>query len=193
MNYYNNEYENSNYEEYFKGMNNREEYPRNSYQNNLSNAQEDANYDFDNAPEVQQSNLASYGAFQRVQGAENFQNLSGAQNNQWLGGAQGMQNQCGQNVIQRPGQVRRYNSCYNINGRNYVITNRNFYNRYFTRYNHIYVNNCNHIKDFLRDCNIYHFTNQTIYEGCQYLGSNTVVANNWCGNNNNSCCNNNVF
>lgn len=190
MDYYNNEYENSNYEEYYKGMNNKDNYPQNSCQNNW---QEDADYDFHNVSEVKQGNLASYGAYQRVQGAENFQN-----NNQYLGGARGIQNQCGQNqggqnIIQRPGQVRRYNSFYNINGRNYVITNRNFYNRYFTRYNHIYVNNCNHIKDFLRDCNIYHFTNQTIYEGCQYLGSNTVVANNWCGNNNNSCCNNNVF
>lgn len=184
MDYYNNEYENSNYEEYYKGMNNKDNYQKNSCPNNW---QEDADYDFHNAPENKQGNLASYGAYQRVQGAENFQN-----NNQYIDGARGIQNQCVPNIIHRPGQVRRYNSFYNINGRNYVITNRNFYNRYFTRYNHIYVNNCNHIKDFVRDCNIYHFTNQTIYEGCKYLGSNTVVANNWCGNNN-SCCNNNVF
>lgn len=111
MDYYNNEYENSNYEEYYKGMNNKDNYPQNSCQNNW---QENADYDFHNVSEVKQGNLASYGAYQRVQGAENFQN-----NNQYLGGARGIQNQCGQNqggqnIIQRPGQVRRYNSFYNI-------------------------------------------------------------------------------
>ncbi|WP_291652412.1 hypothetical protein [Clostridium sp.] len=96
-------------------------------------------------------------------------------------------------VIQIPGQVKKCNQHCNINGKNFIINNKNFFNRYFTRYNHFFINDCNYIKDHLCDCNILHFSSQTIYKGCKYLGSNTVVAKKCNKKFNNNCCFNNIF
>lgn len=85
------------------------------------------------------------------------------------------------------GDSRVYNNSQDINGQDYVVENRNYYNNYYTRYNNYYVNNIDINKDFVKDVNVYHYSSETVYEGCEYLGSSTVVQN----DNGSSGCRNN--
>ena len=70
--------------------------------------------------------------------------------------------------------VKRYKRYREIQGKECNIRKDNYYENYYTRYNNYYVKECNHVKDYYRDVNIYHYSQETVYEGCEYLGSTTV-------------------
>lgn len=205
-------------EEYL--CNNHEKSYNNGYEEdynvNLEVKLENSDFNLQSEPIMKQNNLNPQNMFQGFQKNQYTQKLTSRQDSQSAQGFNNFQNikevnehqlmhkpikgtkTCNvknlNNVIPIPGQVRKCNQHCNINGKNFVVNNKNFYNRYFTRYNHFFINDCNYIKDFLSDCNIYHFSSQTIYNGCKYLGSNAIVANNCFRNFNNNCCfNNNIF
>lgn len=76
------------------------------------------------------------------------------------------------NII--PGQNRVFRSDYSLNGSRNKIQHNNYYRNYYTRYNRYLVNTTNYIKSYLRDVNLYYYSCNTVYEGCQYLGSTCV-------------------
>lgn len=75
------------------------------------------------------------------------------------------------------GRVRNFNRSANVQGRNYQIVNRNYYNNYYSRYNHYFVTDLNINRSFVKDYNVYHYYTRTVNEGCRYLGSSTIIAN----------------
>lgn len=195
--------------------NNQEQYDNQEYIVNIEERLPNINPDLQNASQMKPNNSRNIDMFQGVQnnqynqelmksqGIQSFQGFQNSEVTQEMNSVQGMHRpmQCSgklqcknrNKVIQIPGQVRKCNQHCNINGKNFIINNKNFFNRYFTRYNHFFINDCNYIKDYLCDCNIIHFSSQTIYKGCKYLGSKTVVANKCNKNFNNNCCFNNIF
>lgn len=86
------------------------------------------------------------------------------------------------------GRVRKFDKHFSINGKEFSVINKNFYNNYYSRYNHIHVTDVNYIKDFVRDYNIYHYHTRTIYCGCKYLGATTLMAKDGCGKMHKHCC-----
>lgn len=85
------------------------------------------------------------------------------------------------------GQTKVYKKNEDIKGKDYCVENKNYYNNYYTRYNHYYVNNTNIYKDYVKDCNVYHFSTETIYDGCEYQGSSTVVKEDKDNGNDDKC------
>lgn len=86
-------------------------------------------------------------------------------------------NGCNVGENRQQGQVKRYNKNYSINGGNYEVANKNYYNNHYSRYNNYYVKEYNYVKSYVRDYNIYHYSTQTINNGCEYLGATNIVAN----------------
>lgn len=113
-------------------------------------------------------------------GSSNGSNgLNGGSASNGFNGGNGQQGQ--------QGQVRTINRNYSVNGTNREIVNKNFINNHISRYNNYYVRECNFVKSFVRDYNMYHYSSQTINNGCVYLGATNVVANNGCGNSSCRC------
>ena len=70
--------------------------------------------------------------------------------------------------------VKRYKNYKEVQGKECNMRKDNYYENYYTRYNNYYVKECNHVKDYYRDVNIYHYSQETVYEGCEYLGATTI-------------------
>ena len=80
--------------------------------------------------------------------------------------------------MQPQARVRYYNNTSNVNGANCAVVNRNYYNNLYNRYNRYNITDCNIVKDYVKDYNVYHYDTKTIDNGCQYLGSVDMFANN---------------
>lgn len=83
------------------------------------------------------------------------------------------------------GQVKHYENSATINGQEYVVENKNYYDNYYTKYNHYYVKDINYVTDHYSDYNVYHYNTETVYNGSVCEGSTDIVEN----NNSNQCYN----
>ncbi|MGL5151340.1 MAG: hypothetical protein ACRC7N_12305 [Clostridium sp.] len=124
---------------------------------------------------------------------EGFEGMGGAQQN--FGGFQGQGSQMGNGASAGSGAGvgagcnigggKSYNNYYKVNGKNANVVTKDYYNNYYTRYNHIYVKNYKVVKDYVYDYNVVHYSTDTVYNGCQYLGSSCHAENE--GNNSGNC------
>ncbi|WP_373599728.1 hypothetical protein [Paraclostridium bifermentans] len=79
--------------------------------------------------------------------------------------------------------VNKYKHYADIDGEKHCIANKNYYDNYYTRYNHYYITDYNYVTDHYFDYNIYHYDTKTIYNECQYMGCENIIHH--CKN---DCC-----
>lgn len=104
-------------------------------------------------------------------------NNNQAYNNQnQYGNVQQYPNGCGLPEVPK-GTSQRYESYRDVDGQVAEIRNDNYYDNFYTRYNHYYVKDYNHITDYYRDVNVYHYCEEVVYEGCKYQGYTSKIYN----------------
>ncbi len=54
--------------------------------------------------------------------------------------------------------IRNQKNYQNIAGESYTISNTNYYDNYYNRYNHYYITDTNYISDHYIDHDIYHYS-----------------------------------
>lgn len=86
---------------------------------------------------------------------------------------------CNHNFYQDPtnGSVNNYENYIDVDGEQYNISNKNYYDNYYTTYNDYYVTDYNYVTDHYFDYNIYHYDSKTIYNGSEYMGCENIVHN----------------
>lgn len=82
-----------------------------------------------------------------------------------------------QNSCNNNGSAKYYESHGTICGDDHKIKNENYYDNYYTKYNNYYVKDYNYVTDHITEYNVYHYDNETIYNGTINHGTTNIAGN----------------